>query len=77
MDSKGSIAHFFTTQTKSTRQVYGGAANFEMRIVTFIAAAAVLSSHYSFRRYPVSVMDQAKRQRGRTSGAEAEEVEME
>lgn len=57
--------------------MYGSAANFEMRIVTFIAAAAVLSSHYSFRRYPVSVMDHAKRQRERTSGAEAEEVEME
>lgn len=46
----------------------GGAANVEMRIVTFIAAATVLSSHYSFRGYPVSVTDHAKRQRGRTSG---------
>ena len=48
VDSTGSIADFFPARAKSTRQVYGCTFDFEMKIVTFIAAAAVASSHMRF-----------------------------
>ena len=41
VNSTGSIADFFPARAKSTRQVYGCTFDFEMDIVTFIAAAAL------------------------------------
>ncbi|CAF9909471.1 hypothetical protein IMSHALPRED_008372 [Imshaugia aleurites] len=77
LDSTGSISDFSPAQAKSTRQVYGDAFNLQMRIVTFIAAASVVSSLFAFRRHPVSLKDRAREQRERMMGAEAQEVEME
>lgn len=48
----------------------------EMKIVTFIAAASVISPVCVFRRHPVSITDHAKAQRERISGADAEQAEM-
>ena len=77
LDSTESISDLSPPQAKKTRQVYGDAFNLQMRIVTFIAAASVVSSLCAFRRHPVSVTDRAKEQRERISVAEAEVVEME
>ena len=76
LDSTESIFDFPAAQAKRTRQVYGDAFNLQMRIVTFIAAASVVSSICAFRRHPVSIADHVKAQRKRITGAEAEEVEI-
>lgn len=76
LDSTGSISKFLPAQATATRQVYGDAFNLQMRIVTFIAAASVVSSCFAFRRHPLP-MDRSKRTESTVDVAGHEEIRME
>ena len=61
LQSTGSISGFSTTQTAATRLVYGNAFNLQMRIIMAFSIASLCISLFTYRRYPLSLQDWAKK----------------